>query len=140
VRNVSVSTDSDSTFRNLLNTYRRAEADPLAFARVQVDYEESSTILSADDEGFFNGWMDLAKSISGDKEWREYKVSLVEPVHPEIQTRAVKGEILIPLETARFGVISDIDDTVIQSRVSNFLAYSPLQYFRSPRDLMPHEL
>jgi HAD superfamily 5'-nucleotidase-like hydrolase len=26
------------------------------------------------------------------------------------------------------------------SRVSNFLAYSPLQYFRSPRDLMPHEL
>lgn len=25
------------------------------------------------------------------------------------------------------------------SRVSNFLAYSPLQYFRSPRDLMPHE-
>ena len=26
------------------------------------------------------------------------------------------------------------------SRVSNLLAYSPLQYFRSPRDLMPHEL
>lgn len=26
------------------------------------------------------------------------------------------------------------------SRVSNFLGYSPLQYFRSPRDLMPHEL
>ena len=26
------------------------------------------------------------------------------------------------------------------SRVSNFLSYSPLQYFRSPRDLMPHEL
>ena len=26
------------------------------------------------------------------------------------------------------------------SRVSNLVAYSPLQYFRSPRDLMPHEL
>ena len=26
------------------------------------------------------------------------------------------------------------------SRVSNFLAYSPQQYFRSPRDLLPHEL
>lgn len=26
------------------------------------------------------------------------------------------------------------------SRVSNLLAYSPLQFFRSPRDLMPHEL
>jgi 5'-nucleotidase len=26
------------------------------------------------------------------------------------------------------------------SRVSNLLYYSPLQYFRSPRDLMPHEM
>ena len=137
MRNVSVSTDSDSTFRNLLNTYRRAEADPLAFARVQVDYEESSTILSADDEGFFNGWMDLAKSISGDKEWREYKVSLVEPVRPEIQTRAVKGEILIPLETARFGVISDIDDTVIQSRVSNFLQAARTVMLGNARTRLP---
>ena len=137
VRNVSVSTDSDSTFRNLLNTYRRAEADPLAFARVQVDYEESSTILSADDEGFFNGWIDLAKPIPGDKEWREYKVSLVEPVHPEIQTRAVKGEILIPLETARFGVISDIDDTVIQSRVSNFLQAARTVMLGNARTRLP---
>ncbi|MGZ3408615.1 MAG: 5'-nucleotidase domain-containing protein, partial [Polyangia bacterium] len=29
---------------------------------------------------------------------------------------------------------------VYTSRVSNFLAYSPLRYFRSPRDHMPHEL
>jgi len=28
---------------------------------------------------------------------------------------------------------------VYTSRVSNFLAYSPVQYFRAPRALMPHE-
>jgi len=28
---------------------------------------------------------------------------------------------------------------IYTSRVSNFLHYSPMQYFRSPRDLMPHE-
>ncbi|HJL24836.1 MAG TPA: 5'-nucleotidase domain-containing protein [Polyangiaceae bacterium LLY-WYZ-15_(1-7)] len=26
------------------------------------------------------------------------------------------------------------------ARVSNFLYYSPLHYFQSPRDRMPHEL
>src|SRR5689334_20569576 len=38
VRNVSTSTDSDSVFRNLLNTYRRAEADPIPFAKVCIEY------------------------------------------------------------------------------------------------------
>jgi hypothetical protein len=28
---------------------------------------------------------------------------------------------------------------VYTSRVSNFLSYSPMQYFRSPRASMPHE-
>ena len=37
VRKVSASADTDSMFRNLLNTYRRAEADPLPFAlRIQA--------------------------------------------------------------------------------------------------------
>lgn len=29
---------------------------------------------------------------------------------------------------------------IYTARVSNLLSYSPIQYFRSPRDLMPHEL
>jgi hypothetical protein len=44
-RNVNVSTDSDSVFRNLLNTYRRAEADPVPFAQLQIEYGEMSTLL-----------------------------------------------------------------------------------------------
>ena len=53
-RGVSASTDTDSTWRNLLNTWRRAEADPLPFAKLAVEYAGTSTEISADDEGFFN--------------------------------------------------------------------------------------
>jgi HAD superfamily 5'-nucleotidase-like hydrolase len=43
-------------------------------------------------------------------------------------------------ENSRFGKqVSDYAD-LYTSRVSNFLSYSPLRYFRSPRRLMPHEL
>ncbi|HXQ76798.1 MAG TPA: hypothetical protein VN797_01255, partial [Gemmatimonadaceae bacterium] len=91
VRKVSASTDSDSSFRNLLNTYRRAEADPLPFARVTIEYEETCIAMTADDEGFFSGWIDLVEPVSGDGEWNEYKVSLVEPVHPEVKTPTVNG-------------------------------------------------
>jgi hypothetical protein len=43
-------------------------------------------------------------------------------------------------ETSSFGDQVEEYACVYTSRVSNFLAYSPLQYFRSPRDLLPHEL
>ena len=43
-------------------------------------------------------------------------------------------------ETSSFGDQVEHYACLYTSRVSNFLGYSPLQYFRSPRDLMPHEL
>ena len=42
-------------------------------------------------------------------------------------------------ENSRFGEQVEDYACVYTSRVSNFLAYSPLQYFRGPRDHMPHE-
>jgi HAD superfamily 5'-nucleotidase-like hydrolase len=42
-------------------------------------------------------------------------------------------------ENSRFGEQVADYACVYTSRVSNFLSYSPLQYFRAPRDVMPHE-
>jgi HAD superfamily 5'-nucleotidase-like hydrolase len=43
-------------------------------------------------------------------------------------------------ETSSFGNQVEEYACIYTSRVSNLLAYSPLQYYRSPRDLLPHEL
>jgi hypothetical protein len=42
-------------------------------------------------------------------------------------------------ENSRFGYQVEQYTCLYTSRVSNFLHYSPMQYYRSPRDLMPHE-
>ena len=43
-------------------------------------------------------------------------------------------------ETSSFGDQVEEYACLYTSRVSNLNLYSPLQFFRSPRDLMPHEL
>ena len=43
-------------------------------------------------------------------------------------------------ETSSFGNQVEEYACLYTSKVSNFSAYSPLQYFRSPRDRMAHEL
>src|SRR5690348_15605720 len=137
VRNVSTATDRDSTFRNLLNTYRRAEADPIPFAIVKVEYADKIALMKADDEGFFSGWIELAKPVADEDEWHEYKVSLVAPTNADLKVAATKGDILVPPGSARFGVISDIDDTVIQSRVSNFLQAARTVMLGNARTRLP---
>ncbi|HLA14269.1 MAG TPA: hypothetical protein VJZ25_04530, partial [Gemmatimonadaceae bacterium] len=95
-RGVSASTDSDSTFRNLLNTLRRAESDPLPFALVKVEYAATASEMNADDEGFFGGWISTGAPIVTDAEWHRYEVSLVGP--PPLAATPVRGsgEILVP--------------------------------------------
>jgi len=43
-------------------------------------------------------------------------------------------------ENSRFGEQCGDYADLYTSRVSNFLSYSPLRYFRAPRRAMPHEL
>ena len=43
-------------------------------------------------------------------------------------------------EQSSFGAQVEEYACVYTSRVSNFLSYSPQQYFRSPRDVMAHEI
>ncbi|WP_242393405.1 HAD-IG family 5'-nucleotidase [Anaeromyxobacter oryzisoli] len=42
-------------------------------------------------------------------------------------------------ETSRFGEQTEVYACLYTSRASNFVFYSPMQYFRSPRAAMPHE-
>ena len=135
MRGVSASTDTDSTIRNLLNTLRRAESDPVAFAGVTVKYGDSVADMKADDEGFFGGWIDVDPPRIGNEEWREYQVELSSP--PHAPTVKGGGEILVPATSARFGIISDIDDTVIQSRVSNFLLAARTVMLGNARTRLP---
>jgi phosphatidate phosphatase APP1 len=136
-RGVSASTDADSTLRNLINTYRRAEADPIRFARVTVQYSGFSKTLEADNEGFFGGWLTLDEPVSGRGEWHDYDVELVAPKAPQTGDVKSSGEILVPPASARFAVISDIDDTVIQSRITSFLQAARTVMLGNARTRLP---
>src|SRR5207342_302238 len=64
-------------------------------------------------------WIDLATPVSTANAWVEAALRLIEPAGSgEVKANAL---VRVPTAMAKFGVISDLDDTVIQSRVSNFL-------------------
>lgn len=110
--------ESDSVWRNLVNSYRRIESDPLPFARVRATIGRISTDLVADDEGFFHAWVDATPTPDDTGEWVPVHLELVSPLRGVAPTTCVKRAMLPP-STARFAVISDMDDTVLQSHVTS---------------------
>jgi phosphatidate phosphatase APP1 len=120
-RDIAAATDADSLWRNLVNTYKRIDSDPLPRARVQVRLGDHEREVVADDEGFFREWLDLAAPLDGDDQWHEAEVRLQAPVRDGDKEIESKAPIRVTTGTETFGVISDLDDTVIQSRITSFL-------------------
>ncbi|MGI8619593.1 MAG: App1 family protein [Gemmatimonadaceae bacterium] len=119
--NVSAATKSDSLWRNLVNTLKRVESDPVSGARVSVTAGGVEREVVADEEGFFREWVDLPPLPPSEEPWREVELRLVAPLrHNQPDVRAT-AQLRVPEASATFGVISDRDDTVMQSRITNFL-------------------
>lgn len=104
-------TAGDSAWTNFRNVYRRFASDEIRFARIRASYRGQSVEVEANDEGFFNITMQLDAPIRQHKSWQYLDLELVYPPHAEVRAQ---GQIRV-LSGADYGVISDIDDTVLQS-------------------------
>jgi phosphatidate phosphatase APP1 len=114
-------TATDSLWRNLVSTYKRVDSDPLAHARVRARVGGVERDLTADDEGFFREWVDITEPLPRGEPWVPAELQLLSPLREDQPQVHATQQIRVPAGTTTFGVISDLDDTVIQSRIANFL-------------------
>lgn len=115
-----VSNETDSVWRNIANMYRRFETDEIPYAKVKALFQNSQIETIADNEGYFTAEFGSVGDLP-DKLWQEVGFELLEPVLLNSEMPKAAGQILTPLESAKFGVISDIDDTVMATNVMNRL-------------------
>ncbi|HUF35967.1 MAG TPA: phosphatase domain-containing protein [Gemmatimonadales bacterium] len=106
-----------SRWRNLVHALKRLESDPLPYAAVRARLAGFETELRADDEGFVRAWITLPTPLPGGG-WHPVELELRDPERPSAPGT---GQVLSPGPAVRFGVVSDIDDTVLQSRVTEFI-------------------
>src|SRR5918993_5550048 len=123
-RNIAAASDGDSLWRNLVNTYKRIDSDPLPNARVRLRIADHERDVVTDPEGFFREWIELTQPLEGDGHWHDADVEVHGlPARSAEPSKVLRGKapIRVPAGTETFGVISDLDDTVIQSRITSFL-------------------
>jgi phosphatidate phosphatase APP1 len=103
--------DGDRRWRNLVAFYRRLESDEVPGAGLRALLHNRSSETATDREGYFS--LELT-GLALKPGWHDVQLVLLRK--PAV---AAIGRVLVPSERARFGVISDIDDTVVHSNVGN---------------------
>ncbi len=110
----------DAALLNLRHAVRRLAIDEVPAARVRASIDAIDRTVLTDDEGFFEVTLPVTTNPGAGEAWRAVTLELLDP-SPANGVVQATGLAIVPPAGARFGIISDIDDTVVQTDVANLL-------------------
>ncbi|PRY11935.1 phosphatidate phosphatase APP1 [Pontibacter ummariensis] len=115
------SEENDTTWENLLNMYRRFETDEVPNARVQLCLQDELYEITTDAEGYFVMNLEPKQALQLDDIWHDIEVNLVEAPMQLEEGITETAHVLVPPPDAEYGIISDIDDTIVRTGATNLL-------------------
>lgn len=130
---------ADTRLRNFRRMLRRFNSSEVPAARVRAILDANTSEGCTDAEGYFELFVARPEDAPGAGDWHSVQVQVVDcplrgftPVH-------AAAEILLPAPDIEFAIISDIDDTVLQSHVTQKLKMIWVTFSGSPFTRMPFE-
>ena len=134
---IQEATDNDSIWQNMLNSYRRIESDEVGGATVQGVFHGVTATAVSDEEGYFDLTFKLPTPIASTNPWQSVALTLIDAPREVDEPVTATGKIMMVRETAVYGVISDIDDTVLQSKATSYLQAARLLFLENARTRLP---
>ncbi|RME95741.1 MAG: DUF2183 domain-containing protein [Bacteroidetes bacterium] len=118
--------ETDGAWRNLVNTIKRFNSREINDAELTIHFADRVFCVRTDAEGFYRLATTLEPPLpplSADAPfWQEAEVHLHRiPYEGKVDLRQ-RAEILFP-RSAGFGIISDIDDTILKTYVTSWLKW-----------------
>lgn len=128
--------DNDTLWDNLVDMYGRFTSDEVPYPQVWARYGHVEQTVTGNEEGYFTITLVLPEPISATGgSWHEIELTLCHP-KPEEPVQAT-GHVFVPSRTARFGIISDIDDTIVVSHAADLLRMARTVFMGSAQTRLP---
>lgn len=125
-----------SYWENLKILYHRYESDEISGAKVCFRFAGKEGSLTTDHEGYFQATIPNEQGLKG---WQTIEYTLLEPYAKDQAPVQISEDVLLQSPNSSFGLISDLDDTVIVSKTTNFLKKIRLLLFNNERSRKPFE-
>lgn len=100
--------EAEPVWRNVLNAYRRFQSDEIPDAKVRATFRDAVVETVTDEEGHFQIRLE-SSLVDPNALWHEVGLMLTGGGAP------VTAHVMVPPPDAQFGIISDIDDTIVKT-------------------------
>ncbi len=133
---------TDSQIQNIINSFKRFETDEIPNADVRITCAKQLFECQADEEGYFvldSKWKAPEKKSANN--WLEVKVELLSPTKTNNEKVTARGQMYLPSKNADYGIITDIDDTILQTHVTSLFKLRMLYatVFKNAHERLPME-
>ncbi len=135
-KKITQARQGDTIFTNLLNMYKRFESDEVPGAVVQLNLPGEQVQVTTDNEGYFVFNFKPLKPLVTEELYLTIPLQLLQAPAPFTST-PVNAEMMIPPADAEYGIISDIDDTIIRTGATNLLAMGKTVLLGNARTRLP---
>ena len=122
---------------NLLNMYKRFESDEVPQALLKAILGNEEYTVTTDKEGYFVLKLQPSHPIINEHLWHPVPLQLVSAPIPFIAGLQAQAEVMIPPPDAEYGIISDIDDTIVKTGATNLLAMSRATFLHNAKTRLP---
>ncbi|MFP4093394.1 MAG: App1 family protein [Cyclobacteriaceae bacterium] len=109
----------DSTWTNIKAMTRRYMSREIPHVYLKANFLGEEKIVKANEEGYFHLQMPYQQTADPEELWHTIHFRMIDRIIPEQTDISARGEILIPDRKSDYGIISDIDDTVLISKTTN---------------------
>ncbi|GAA0873129.1 DUF2183 domain-containing protein [Gangjinia marincola] len=113
--------EEDSVLKNIYNTYKRFATDEIHNAKVRVRCDEETFITYSDKEGYI--YIDHEHNFTLKHQQNLWLPLTYELLVDDTVIHTVTASILKPHPKVNFAVISDIDDTLLETGVTSFFKW-----------------
>lgn len=116
-------------WENLVNMYKRFATDEVPNARLKISLRDFQQETVTNREGFFELELTPQNAIESSELWHGIDLSLLEPQPDDRKNPVIdRAEVMVIQEGAQFGVISDIDDTIVHTAATDLLKMIRIVY------------
>lgn len=112
--------ETDSKWRNFVNTFKRFASDEVPNALVEIQVGANQFLIRASREGYFTLDESLKQVLTKNGvPYTQAKVSVLEAKRMAPPPPTEQVPVLLPDATTPYAVISDIDDTILHSYITS---------------------
>ncbi len=136
-RNIKSAESEDSIWENLVASYKRMNSNEIPNVKLKATFQHIEKEVITDEEGYFTIELSSEIPFTTENNWQEIRLELTEVKGSKQDKVVAKGQVFVSSPDTHFGIISDIDDTILQTKATEMIKAVQLTFMRNARTRLP---